>query len=1140
MKIKPLLGSLLFIFLLYPAAAGYGAETFPATEDLPFNKQLRQLINKTFYKGLHISQEKIAAYRRGIKKRYEQIKKNLKNVYQLKRDISPKKTKKKIRKQGDIKSYKLLLDYIDQLKDTSDPVAFNTLASKILDMDDALKISGKLLESHMMLGRLSESFKSRKIPIHKVPKGEAANLADPTAGRFYSQYQLARMKKKGIDISQLNPPADSTFWKPHDISNLDVKTHYQTGQDPLHKGLIITFPENKAYYEKIRKTQTKPKIDIYTRDPQSGKKIPYKLKIGTEMHSEVTAAALYAALGFSVDISKYVRDFKLVLGDVTPHQFRREWNSYYSRYELEKYIKKQGKDEDGFYIIFYEGLLEAKPKELLRVGRWSYGKNGHAGLREVRGTLVFNMWITNIDIHENENNKLVLRKIGDQYRFYHLQHDMGFAFGWAYVERPGEFKWTLLKKKTDDYVYLNYRSFQKNSGFKHITFADARWITRLIAQLSREQVTAAVELGGWPDAMGKLLIEKLIAKRNQLVEAFDLEGETLPNGKRFSLLPVDRNLTTTDGVVVKGKLKKYVLPGYTQYFGPRLRELIPLFLRSIRNTAVDGVVNLLSGVRNIDFDPEKLFDSDIDLITRVIIRMNREIEPNPFPTGDNDDYLVKDTLRIGARLGYGFALSGDLTYYRKYTVVYPVKTVDEGRFHNNFILDLLPRSQIKKMARYTARQRFALMIEDYLEGRGRFKLVSRTSSLEGGSFALSKVYLHRHFISRKIPQRMIYFEDNGHYRQLALKIYLEFGYFLHYRIPFFRLEQQKGNLTRNYVDVDLSDIEKNPDKSAALERLFLANDPSLIKKMGQQKTIDDKFFQRKSQFTFLGLVKRRSVYRVDRLKERGDVSDAYLYQVENQKQRTWTFLDNGERFSSWVRMTGKSGKPNEIRDPLLTIALRIDDRNTTDKELKGSYLEMINNMGMGNRFIDFDSTAFSRNRRWGYTQVSIDMIFYKEAINALLRVDEKEIWQALSAVTGHSVPELTLMARPPDYFRNPSAALAGKTKYLARKTASFITNLKKARKKKDALKKMAYLVKAVRKAVYVSGHSFNSRLLSVIRHIVGEDNFYISAVVTMPIHKENMFPERVPLYNEFGVKRPIEPVYFKYIFEDPAEIYHLF
>ena len=87
---------------------------------------------------------------------------------------------------------------------------------------------------------------------------------------------------------------------------------------------------------------------------------------------------------------------------------------------------------------------------------------------------------------------------------------------------------------------------------------------------------------------------------------------------------------------------------------------------------------------------------------------------------------------------------------------------------------------------------------------------------------------------------------------------------------------------------------------------------------------------------------------------------------------------------------------------------------------------------------------------------------------------------------------------------------------------------------------MAYLVKAVRKAVSFSGHSFNTELLSVICQIAGEDNLFITAVVTMPVHKENMFPERVPLYNEYGVKRPSAPVFFKYIFEDPAEIYHLF
>ena len=1139
---KLLLLSFMAIFFLYASTAASTHGTQKGTEEFPFNPQLRQLISQTFYEGSQVSQKKIEAYRQGIAKRYWQTKNNLKNFYCLKKRNSLKKAEKKICKKGDIEAYKILLDYILRLKTTTDPVAFNTLALKVLDLDDALKITGKRLETSMMPERLVQSLKSRRIPIHEVREGEAFNLVDPSTGLFFSQYQLARMKKKGLDISKLNPPGNSTFWQPHDIAGLDVKTLYQTGQDSLHKGLDIFFPRPnggfyKAYYDEIRRTQTKPKVDIYIRDPHTHKKIPFKLKIGTEMHSEATAASLYAALGFSVDISKYVRDFKLVLGEVTPEEFKRDWNSYYSRYDVDRYIKNRGKDEEGYYIVFYEGLLEAKPRGLLRVGRWAYGRNGHAGLREVRGTLVFNMWVGNIDLHESENNKLVLRKIGGQYRFFHLQHDMGFAFGWAYIERPGEFKWNLLKKKTKDHVYLNYRSFQKNSGFRHITFADARWITRLIAQLSREQIQAAVEMGGWPDSMGKLLVEKLIARRNQLVKAFDLEGDTLPNGERITILPVNRVLTTADGVVVQGKLKKYTLPGFIQYFGPRIRELIPLILRRLKNTAVDGAVNMISGVRYIEIDPEKWLGWDNDLITRIIVRLNREIEPNPFPTGDNDSYLVKDTMQLGARLGYGFILSSDLTYAREYNVVYPVKTMDEGRYHNNFILNLLVRPQIKRFAHYTPEQRFALMIEDYLEARGRFKLASRNHVLEAGSLGISKVFVKRHFVSRKTPDRMVYFEEKGHFRKLALKIYLEFAYILSYRIPFFRTEMQKGAMKRNYVEVDLSDIEKSPGKSAALERLFRENDSSLIKGVGVQKSIDDKFFQRKSHFTLLGLIKRRSVYRVDRLKEAA--SSACRYQVGSHKQRTWRFLDNGEKLSSWIRMTGKPGKVDEIDDPILTISLKIEDKNTTDGELKKSYLELINTAALDKDFINFDSTAHSRNRRWGYTQVFLDMFFYKQAVEKLLRVDDKEIWKTLSAVTGHPVGKLIRMSKPPDYRRRPAGPRFNDSNRLAWKTAEFIRNLKKARKKKDTLKKITYLVKALRKAVYLSGHSYNTVLLSVIHQIVGKENTFMRGVVTMPIHKENMFPERIPLYNESGVKKPLEPV-FKYIFEDPDEIYHIF
>ncbi|MCP5107668.1 MAG: hypothetical protein GY950_30045, partial [bacterium] len=499
---------LLFLFLLHAAPLSY------ASRRQPFNRQLKALIEKKFYKEGVPSLEKIDRYRRAISKRRREVEQNLKNLYRLEEDLPKKEAAKKAGKKDEIRTYRILLGYIKRLKKRTAPAkeaAFQRLAAKVLALDYALKMEGKKLASVMLVEKVPASFKKRKISIRGAPQGEASNLVNPGTGLFYSQEELSRFKQQGGDVSKLNPPEDSTFWTRHPVSRIDVRKHYCEGRDALHEGLAIIFPRKKAVFKKIRKTQTKPKIDVCFR--HNGKMLSFKLKIGAEVHSEVTCSALYSLLGFSVDISKYVRDFKIVLGKVSHHQFRKEWESYYSRYPLEKFIKKQGSDEEGNYIIFHEGVLEAKPKELLRVGPWAYGKNGNAGFREVRGSLIFNMWVSNLDLKEAENNKLILRKStksgesGDRYRFYHIQHDMGFAFGSTYIERPGSFSWKLVKKKTQHHILMNYRCFQENSLFKYVTYADARWMAQLIARLTRKQINDTLTIGGWPDSLRKLLLE---------------------------------------------------------------------------------------------------------------------------------------------------------------------------------------------------------------------------------------------------------------------------------------------------------------------------------------------------------------------------------------------------------------------------------------------------------------------------------------------------------------------------------------------------------------------------------------------------------------------------------------------------------
>lgn len=1124
---SPVLPAALFLVLLTVTSV------LQASEPLPFNTQVKRLIQETFFKDGHPSPEKIQRYRSIISQRYHEVKQNLGNVYRFIEHKSEKKTGKKIKNKNEIKTYKILLDTIDQLPRQKDPVEFQRRALNILRLDYALKIQARKLASVELIEKIPFSLSGKKIPIRRAPNGEASNLVNPATGLFYSQDELSEIKRNGGDVSKLNPSSDSTFWVDHAVSRIDVREFYLNGRDPLHNGLEIFIPDGKAYFDKVRKTQSKPKLDLFVR--HNGEKLEFKLKVGAEVHSETTCAALYTALGFSADITTFVKDFKVVLGKVTHHEFRMEWDSYYGGYDLDKYIKSKGKDHEGNFLIFYDGVLELKPAGLIRVGPWAYGGNGNGGLREVRAALLFNMWVSNLDLKESENNKLILRKIGETYRFFHIQHDMGFAFGKTYMERPGMFQWDLVKKRTGKYIHMNFACLVDNSLFDYVTYADGRWMVRLIARLTRRQISEAVALGGWPESPAKLLVEKLIARRNQLVKVFGLVGEKTPEGGTISLMKFDRYLTTADGVVKNGNLKIYNFEGYPQYFGPRVNEILALVLKGLRNAAVDTVVNLAGSLRYIVLDPE-WFGIDDRIIGKIILRMDREIEQNPNPADVSESFLVKDTMQVGLRLGYGSVISGDVAYWRKYTLVYPVETRDEGRFHDKFIMNLL--LPFKHNGRHVPRNH-VVMIEDFLESRGKISLKTLGSMLEIAP-SVSKVYLSRRFIGFKDNphiQRAVFFEDKSLYDELKLRVFFELFDFFQ-SVPLYA-HMQNGTLNRDYVEMDTSDLETNPRKQKALEQLLLEGNPTLVQELGRKTSIRDRFFEKKSYLKLLGLIKRRSVYRIDRLGEKPS-QDFHSIQVESRKLKSWRFLDNGERHFSVIRLTGKTEGKAPVKEPLVTLSFQVNDRATHDGELKNGYLFFINTLALKKDFLGFNSTLHTANRLWGYTRTIVNVVLYEEAIKNLIHAGETKIWEALADVTG----------KPMDFWRRksktkyrrgrPKTRYYSRDHYLAVKTRYFIKELRRAQKTPDGVEKMKHVVNALRKTVYTSGQTYNPILPAVVHKLAGKENVYINARVGMPESKELLFPARAPLYNESGTDRGLKPPVFIFSFDDPSEIYHLF
>jgi hypothetical protein len=81
--------------------------------------------------------------------------------------------------------------------------------------------------------------------------------------------------------------------------------------------------------------------------------------------------------------------------------------------------------------------------------------------------------------------------------------------------------------------------------WRNCAWADARWMARRIGGLRRADLERVFAESGWPSFSQQLGVEKLLARRNDLVQTFGLTGEGIP------LEPCDPKLTirvaTLDG-----------------------------------------------------------------------------------------------------------------------------------------------------------------------------------------------------------------------------------------------------------------------------------------------------------------------------------------------------------------------------------------------------------------------------------------------------------------------------------------------------------------------------------------------------------------------------------------------------------------
>ncbi len=1071
---------------------------------------------------LQVNVGKIETYKQQLLKRADEVATNVYNYELLKLGKTEKKASKQAIKNKYVKSINYFInEWLEKIPTNVDPAKLIDYLSQLIDLENAILIEITPYHSDRILYEALGNFLKR-YKINYVPHpyhGEAHDLINPATGKYFSVTEIEQMKSAGIDISVFDPPEDNGVIEIiEDISKTNVYRRYRLGENRMHQGIMDGFPEeNVGYFKEHRKSQLMQKVIFETKDENGNVTGEYKIKMGLEIHSEPTTGALGTAMGLYHDLSKHVKDFKLYIGDLTWDDFVIDFSSYFHYDDLERIVKEHGNDPvHGNYIVFHDGMLEARfeSKELKRIGPYYPGqRKGH---RADRGLLLFNIWVHNIDLKPGENNKTLVRTNEKGSELFYTQHDIGYSIGRFEREKPTDFTWDIVRKKTKKAIEFKFRSFVPTEGWDHVSFADGKWMVRKIAQLTREQITAAVKMGHWPNMAPynyeQLIIEKLIARRNDLVEAFELVGEKLTNGNTIRLLDVDYEIEK------EAISSKYPIEGYTSDFRPAVKyKYILPGLKGIGDAIIDAVASGTRGMQDILLDPAWFGIDSFGIIARAILNTDRQIIPNPEAKTESERYIVREDFRVGMRLGAGIMFTGDAGYAKHYTLIYTTSSPDKLDKHGKWVFDVtLPYRVLKNFLP----KNHILITESYIEGRGRLRLEFPMLG-PGGDNSISRVKLNRTVLSMKSDDKVTVYEDTTHYNQNWARLYMKLGLL---RLKYFDSTLQSGELNREIYEINRKKMSSL--QSYALDEAISNHDILTVKEFAKTKTLTADYTDRSNRFSLLGFVSNERNYNFGDIELMSFDKNGNLVKLEHQldgryeRRSKWRTIMNGEERIARTRMSTMIDEKGELYKPFISLDFQHVDMNTTAQEIDNAYIPFFNGVAEDPNFIDFNAATHSYNQKYGHLNMNLKLQYYKQGIQNLLAMNEENYYQALSEITNVSPDILRGQVR-----KNERLITYQGVKYnlgrIKRVSKRIFDKIKTAASFGNSSAKIKRLLKAIVEAIPRKGHSQNPIFLATLNRVVGEDNYYLSAEIETPAgeEKENKMPGRITPFNSKGRER---------------------
>ena len=398
------------------------------------------------------------------------------------------------------------------------------------------------------------------------------SLSNPVAKGRTPAGNLQSCGDKISDISLIDP-IHSTFWqRPASIGSADLYAGFDRAELPR-------FHERVWDYSGPKKAGGNPGCDL----AHGSRRIKVKF---AETHSEPFAARIFHALGFYVDPTDYAPSLKLKYDrrffqefDSLPQikmkigiffvpihtfHFERTYDPFafighavlrdkstVSGPELKPFLLRNPKSKDLFapgnfrhdaeaaidHLVTVEANIQSENDWHRNIGPWDFGGLGHENLRELRGAGVLCAWLSWWD-SRFENTRLRVVETPDGTELRHYFSDLGSGLGLSggtfrhSSEQPNEFASTftrsVFRQKQCHIQFPGYEPIEDTPAFKEITLDDARWMARLIGQLTEAQICDALIASGFNPELVRHYTEKLISRRNQLIHDTQLDGEIAP------------------------------------------------------------------------------------------------------------------------------------------------------------------------------------------------------------------------------------------------------------------------------------------------------------------------------------------------------------------------------------------------------------------------------------------------------------------------------------------------------------------------------------------------------------------------------------------------------------------------------------